>query len=256
MKYLYWIALKTIWKKEIQRFSRIWSQTLLPPVVTIVLYFVIFGNLIGSQIKIIENFSYMKFIVPGLIIMSVINNSYANVASSFFSAKFQKNIEELLIAPVPNYIIIIGYIGGGIIRGLCVGLLVTSVSLFFISFKIHNWFILSITIFLTAILFSLAGLLNGLFARSFDDISIIPTFILTPLTYLGGVFYSISLLPEFWQHVSKLNPVLYIISTFRYSFIGVNDVSWIYTITIIICLIFILYLIVWFLLKIGFRIKT
>lgn len=256
MTHLYWIALKSIWKKEIHRFMRIWSQTLLPPVITIILYFIIFGNLIGSQIKIINNFSYMQFIVPGLIMMSVINNSYANVASSFFSAKFQKNIEELLIAPVPSYIIIFGYIGGGIARGLCVGGLVTSVALFFISFKIQNWLILSVTLLLTSILFSLAGLLNALFAHNFDDISIIPTFILTPLTYLGGVFYSISLLPEFWQKISRLNPVVYIISAFRYGFLGVGDVPWDYTIILLIVLIIILYIIVWSLINRGFKIKT
>lgn len=256
MKNFHFIALKSIWAKEINRFTRIWSQTLLPPVITITLYFIIFGNLIGSKIRNISNFTYIQFIIPGLIIMAVINNSYSNVASSFFSAKFQKNIEELLVAPVPSHIIIAGYVGGGVARGIFVGFLVISVSLLFISFKIQNWFILSIILILTSILFSLAGLLNGLFANSFDDISIIPTFILNPLTYLGGIFYSISLLPKFWQDLSKLNPIVYIISSFRYSFIGVNEVSISYTLTVLILLNLILYFIIWLMIKNGFRLKT
>lgn len=256
MKKLYWIALKSIWKKEINRFMRIWSQTILPPVITIILYFIIFGNLIGSQIKNINNFTYMQFIVPGLVMMSVINNSYSNVASSFFSSKFQRNIEELLIAPVPNYIIILGYIGGGIIRGIFVGCLVMSVSIFFAPFSIKNWWVLAIILLLTSTLFSLAGLLNAIFAKTFDDISIIPTFILNPLIYLGGVFYSIFLLPKFWQDVSKLNPIMYIISAFRYGFLGIKEVPFIHTIIILVILIMIFYLLVWFLIKKGFGLKS
>lgn len=252
----HFVALKSIWIKEINRFTRIWSQTLLPPVITITLYFIIFGNLIGSKIRNISNFSYIQFIVPGLIIMAVINNSYSNVASSFFSAKFQKNIEELLVAPVPSHIIIAGYVGGGVARGVLVGFLVISVSLLFISFKIKSWFILLIILILTSILFSLAGLLNGLFANTFDDISIIPTFILNPLTYLGGIFYSISLLPKFWQDLSKLNPIVYIISSFRYSFIGINEVSINYTLTVLILLNLVLYFIIWLIIKSGFKLKT
>lgn len=255
MTQLYWIALKSIWKKEINRFMRIWSQTILPPAITIFLYFIIFGNLIGAQIKIINNFSYIQFIFPGLIMMSIINNSYTNVASSFFSAKFQKNIEELLIAPIPTYIIIFGYIGGGIARGMFVGFLVISIAFLFISFKVQNWLILFSVIFLTTTLFSLAGLLNAIFAHNFDDISVIPTFILTPLIYLGGVFYSISLLPEFWQNISKLNPIVYIISAFRYGFLGFSDVPWTHTIIVLIVLIVILYIFSWKLIKIGFKIK-
>jgi len=220
------------------------------------LYFVIFGNLIGSRIGEMNGFSYISFIVPGLIMMSVITNSYSNVASSFYSAKFQLSIEELLVAPVPNYVIIWGYIGGGVIRGLMVGFLVTCVSLFFVELQIANLFILILSVILTAILFSIGGLLNAIFARTFDDISIIPTFVLTPLTYLGGVFYSISLLPPFWQGVSHFNPVFYMINAFRYGFLGIADVSLLWSFTVIIAFIIVLYSFVAVLLKKGVGIRS
>jgi ABC-2 type transport system permease protein len=219
------VALRTMWRKECLRFLRIWIQTLLPPAITMTLYFVIFGNLIGSRIGNMGGFSYMEFIVPGLIMMAVITNAYANVSSSFYSAKYQRNIEELLVAPVSNWIIIAGFVGGGVVRGMLVGIIVTIVSLFFVDIHIHNLLIILITLFLTAVLFSTAGLINGIFANSFDDVSIVPTFILTPLTYLGGVFYSLSLLPEFWQWVSKINPIVYMVSGFRFGFLGVSDIS-------------------------------
>ena len=218
-------ALKTIWIKECIRFTRIWVQTLVPPAITMTLYFVIFGNLIGSRIGEMGGFSYMEFIVPGLIMMSVITNSYSNVASSFYSTKFQKSIEELLVSPVPTYIIVLGYIGGGMARGLCVGIIVTVLSLFFVDIQIHNISVIFVTVLMTAAVFALGGLINAVYANSFDDISIIPTFVLTPLTYLGGVFYSISLLPEFWQGVSQINPIIYMVNAFRYGFIGVSDVD-------------------------------
>lgn len=220
-----WIALQAIVRKECTRFLRIWIQTLVPPCITMTLYFVIFGNLIGSRVGEMGGFSYMAYIVPGLIMMSVITNSYSNVASSFFSAKFQRNIEELLVAPVPNWVIVTGYVAGGVLRGLIVGAIVTVVALFFTQLHIHNPLIIVATVLLTSILFSLGGLLNALFAKSFDDVSIIPTFVLTPLTYLGGVFYSISLLPEFWQWVSKINPIVYMVNAFRYGFLGVSDIN-------------------------------
>jgi ABC-2 type transport system permease protein len=219
------IALKSILNKEIQRFMRIWIQTLVPPAITISLYFIIFGSLIGSRIGEMDGFDYMSFIVPGLIMMSVITNSYSNVASSFFSAKWQRNVEEMLVAPVPNWVIVAGYVGGGMARGILVGLIVTLVSLFFVDIQVHNIWVIIATVSLTSAVFSLGGLINAIFAGSFDDISIIPTFILTPLTYLGGVFYSISLLPEFWQGVSKVNPIVYMVNAFRYGFLGVSDVS-------------------------------
>lgn len=252
----YLVALKSIWAKESNRFLRIWVQTLVPPVITMSLYFVIFGNLIGSRIGEMGGFSYIAFIVPGLIMMSVITNSYSNVASSFYSAKFQRNVEELLVAPVPNYIIIWGYVGGGVARGLLVGFLVTCVSLFFVDLHIYNIFVLILSVICTSVLFSIGGLLNAIFARSFDDISIIPTFILTPLTYLGGVFYSITLLPDFWQTVSHFNPVFYMINTFRYGFLGVADVSLIWSFAVIAAFIFVLYSLVAFLLKKGVGIRS
>ncbi len=219
------IALKSILNKEVQRFMRIWVQTIVPPAITISLYFIIFGSLIGSRIGKMDGFDYMSFIVPGLIMMSVITNSYSNVASSFFSAKWQRNVEEMLVAPVPNWVIVAGYVGGGMARGVLVGLIVTLVSMFFVEIKIHNLGVIIATVALTSAVFALGGLINAIFARSFDDISIIPTFVLTPLTYLGGVFYSISLLPEFWQGVSKVNPIVYMVNAFRYGFLGVSDVS-------------------------------
>jgi len=252
----YLIALTSIWRKEINRFLRIWVQTLLPPVITMSLYFVIFGNLIGARIGEMNGFSYMAFIVPGLIMMSVITNSYSNVASSFFNAKMQRNVEELLVAPVPNYIIIWGYVGGAVIRGLIVGFLVTCVSLFFVDLHIYNLGILIVSVLMTSILFALGGLLNAIFARSFDDISIIPTFVLTPLTYLGGVFYSISLLPPFWQGVSHFNPVFYMINAFRYGFLGVADVSLFGSFSVITIFIVIMYSVVSILLKKGTGIRT
>jgi ABC-2 type transport system permease protein len=228
------IALQSILYKETNRFMRIWVQTLVPPAITMTLYFVIFGALVGSRIGDMGGFSYMEFIVPGLIMMSVITNSYSNVASSFFSAKFQRNVEELLVAPVPNYIIVLGYVGGGVARGILVGLIVSLLSLFFVDIKVHHLFILMSTVVLTATLFSLAGLINAIYAKTFDDISIIPTFVLTPLTYLGGVFYSLSLLPEFWEYVSKVNPIVYMVNAFRYGFLGVSDVNLVFAFSVII----------------------
>ncbi len=219
------IALKSILHKEVHRFMRIWVQTLVPPAITISLYFVIFGSLIGSRIGEMGGFDYMSFIVPGLIMMAVITNSYSNVASSFFSAKWQHNVEEMLVAPVPNWVIVAGYVGGGMTRGILVGLIVTLISLFFTDIHIHNIWVILISVSLTSAIFALGGLINAIFARSFDDISIIPTFILTPLTYLGGVFYSISLLPEFWQGVSKANPIVYMVNAFRYGFLGITDIN-------------------------------
>ena len=238
---VYWIAFKSILIKEISRFTRIWVQTLVPPAITMSLYFVIFGNLIGSRIGQMHGVSYMEFIVPGLIMMSVITNSYANVASSFYSAKFQRNIEEILVAPVPNYLIIWGFVAGGVARGICVGAIVTAVSLFFVPLQVHDPLAVVVTLVLTAILFSLGGLINAVFAKSFDDVRIIPTFVLTPLTYLGGVFYSIQLLPPFWQWLSHGNPIIYMVNAFRYGFLGLSDVPMSLALGIIIGFILVLY---------------
>lgn len=225
MNSLWLTAFRTILRREIVRFTRIWVQTLVPPAITMTLYFVIFGSLIGSRIGEMGGMDYMSFIVPGLIMMSVITNSYANVSSSFFSAKFQNFIEEMLVAAVPEQIILWGYICAGVVRGLLVGTVVVMVSLFFTDFEIHNYGIVALTVLLTAILFSCLGFVNGVFANSFDDISIVPTFVLTPLTYLGGVFFSVSLLPGFWQQIAMLNPILYMVNAFRYGMLGQSDIS-------------------------------
>ena len=219
------IALQTIVREEIRRFIRIWPQTLLPPVITTSLYFMIFGRLIGDRLGNINGVSYMDYIVPGIILMSVISNSYANVVASFYSSKFQRNIEELLVAPVANWVILVGYISGGITRGVLVGAIVTAISLLFTEITVYHLGITLAVYFLTAILFALAGFINAVFADSFDDISIIPNFVLTPLTYLGGVFFSVSMLPEIWQKISLANPILYMINAFRYGLIGVTDIA-------------------------------
>ncbi|MWJ29506.1 ABC transporter permease [Halomonas sediminis] len=218
------IALWTLVLKEIKRFTRIWPQTLLPPSITMTMYFIIFGNLIGSRIGEMDGFSYMDFIVPGLIMMAVITNSYSNVASSFFSNKFQRSIEEMMVSPMPNWTILMGFVLGGMSRGLGVGLIVTLVSLFFTRLSVEHAWLTVLVVVLTSALFSIGGFINALLADKFDDISIVPTFILTPLTYLGGVFYSISMLPDFWQGVSMLNPILYMVNVFRYGFLGVSDI--------------------------------
>ncbi|KAF1303467.1 ABC transporter permease [Candidatus Enterococcus willemsii] len=248
---LYLTALKSLAIKETNRYMRIWVQTLVPPVITTSLYFVIFGNLIGGRIGEMAGFSYMEFIVPGLIMMSVITSSYSNVASSFFSQKFQKNIEELLVAPVPTHVIIWGFVIGGLGRSILVGALVTLISLFFVPLHVFSWTMIIVTLLLTAVLFSLAGLLNGIFAQSFDDVSIVPTFVLQPLTYLGGVFYSISMLPPIWQAVSKVNPIVYMISGFRFGFLGVEDVPLAISIAILVLFIVVLYSVCWYLIDRG-----
>lgn len=250
------VALRTIWIKECTRFLRIWVQTLLPPAITMTLYFVIFGSLIGSRIGEMGGFSYMEFIVPGLIMMSVITNAYSNVSSSFFSAKFQRNIEELLVAPVPNWIIIMGFVGGGVARAILIGIIVTCVSMFFVDVQIHNFFIVVVTLLLTATLFATAGLINAVFAKTFDDISIVPTFVLTPLTYLGGVFYSLTLLPEFWQWVSKANPVVYMVNGFRYGFLGVSDVNYMTSLSLLVIFNLVLFTVAYQLINRGVGIRS
>ena len=221
----YSVALMTIFVKEIRRFMRIWPQTLLPPAVTTALYFLIFGKLIGERVGTVNGASYMDYIVPGVILMSVISHSYSNVVSSFYSTKFQHHIEELLVAPIANWVILAGYVGGGAVRGIVVGSVVAGIAMLFSYIVPQHWGILLLILVLTAILFALAGFINAVFADSFDDISIIPNFILTPLSYLGGVFYSVPMLPEIWQKISLANPILYMINAFRYGMIGVTDVD-------------------------------
>ncbi len=219
------IALKTIVRKEVVRVLRIWIQTIVPPAITMTLYFIIFGNLIGRRIGTMDGFDYMQYIAPGLIMMSVITNSYGNVVSSFFGAKFGRHIEEMLISPMSNATIILGHVAGGVLRGVLVGVLVTIIALFFTKLEVRHPLITISIVLLSSTVFALAGFINALFASKFDDISIVPTFVLTPLTYLGGVFYSISLLPEFWQKVSLANPILYMVNAFRYGILGKSDIG-------------------------------
>jgi ABC-2 type transport system permease protein len=220
-----WMGYKTIVRKEVTRILRIWTQTLVPPVITMTLYFIIFGNLIGRRIGEMGGFGYVQFIVPGLIMMAVITSSYGNMVSSFFGAKFGRHIEELLISPLPNWVILAGYVTGALTRGLMVGSVVILVSLFFTQLEVQHPLITVSVLLITSIVFAMAGMVNAIYAQNFDDISIIPTFILAPLTYLGGVFYSISLLPEFWQKVSAFNPILYMVNGFRYGILGVSDIG-------------------------------
>jgi len=250
------VAFNTIVIKEITRVLRIWVQTIIPPAISMSLYFIIFGNLIGARVGPMNGLNYIEYIAPGIIMMAVINNSYANVVSSFFSAKFQKHIEEMLIAPIPNIVILLGFVAGGVVRGLLVGLIVTFIALFFTDLSIYNLPIVCLVVLMTSILFALGGFINAIFANRFDDISIIPTFILTPLIYLGGVFYTISLLPEVWQTISLLNPILYMVNTFRYGMLGVSDIAIVDAFIIISLFIIVLTTVALYLLNKGVGIKT
>lgn len=218
------VALYTIARREVHRILRIWGQTLVPPAITMTLYFLIFGNLIGSRIGQMGGFTYMDFIVPGLVMMSIIQNSYGNITSSFFGAKFGRHVEELLVAPLPPWVILTGYVTGAVLRGLMVGAIVLVIAMFFTHVRIPHPLVTLSTVLLGAAIFSLAGFVNAVYAKRFDDIAIVPTFILTPLTYLGGVFYSVSLLPPFWERASHANPILYMVNAFRYGLLGVSDV--------------------------------
>ena len=249
-------AFKTIVTKEILRFARIWVQTVVPPVITTALYFVIFGQLIGSQLSNIAGYSYMDYIIPGIILMAIINNSYANVVASFYMSKFSHFIEEMIVSPMPNYIILLGYVIGGVTRGLTVGFVVAIISTFFTDFNIHSYFILFSVSILTAILFSLGGFINAIYANSFDDISIIPTFVLIPLTYLGGIFYSIDMLPAFWQNVSLVNPILYMVNAMRYGMLGVSDIDLVTAFSIIVLFVVVLFAFCLYLLNSGKGIRS
>ena len=219
------IGFQTIMRREFGRIIRIWGQTLVPPAVTAALYFLIFGSLIGRRIGQMGGYDYMQYIAPGLIMMAVISNSYGNVVSSFFGAKFGKHIEELLVAPLPNWLIVLGYVSGGLMRGLLVGAVVLAVSLFFTHVPVVHPMLVAGSVILTSIVFSLGGLFNAIFAKNFDQISWFPTFVLTPLIYLGGVFYSVSLLPPWAEKLSYVNPILYMVNAFRHGFLGTSDVD-------------------------------
>jgi ABC-2 type transport system permease protein len=220
------VALQTLVRREIVRIMRIWTQTLIPPAITMTLYFVVFGKLIGSRIGTIEGgFSYIQYIVPGLVMMSIITNSYGNISSSFFGAKFSRSVEEMLVSPMPNWVILLGYVTGAVARGLVVGVLVLLIALFFTSLHVVHPIITFLSVLLGATIFSLAGFVNAVFAKKFDDIALVPTFVLTPLTYLGGVFYSINMLGEPWQAISRVNPILYMVNAFRFGVLGITDVN-------------------------------
>lgn len=254
-------AFLTIIKKEVIRFTRIWLQTLVSPAIMIALYFVTIGVIIGSRIGEMGGFSFLQWMVPGMVMMSVINNAYSNVLSSFFNVKFQKSIEELLVTPVPNYIILSGWVFGGMTRGIMVAVLVALVSLPFADLRIENWPLTILVILLTSILFSIAGFLNALFAESFDDVSIVPTFILTPLSYLGGIFYSIDMLPEFWRNVSLGNPILYMVNALRHGVLGSSDLASMnmtvnFALLMIVSFIVVLFIIALWLLNRGKGIRT
>jgi ABC-2 type transport system permease protein len=250
-----YIAFGTIVRREITRFTRIWTQTIVPPAVTTTLYFLIFGKLIGPRIGVVHGVPYIQYIVPGLVMMSIITSSYANVVASFYGSKFQRNLDEMLVSPMPDYIIVLGYAVGGVARGLCVGTVVTMVALFFVHLPVAHWGVMISVCLLTSMLFAFAGLVNAIFANSFDDINIIPTFVLTPLTYLGGIFYSIDMLPNFWRGVSFANPILYMVNGFRYGILGLSDMSIGMAYTIIIGVTAVMFLLCLYLLKRGTGIR-
>ncbi len=250
------IALQTLLYKEVHRFMRIWSQTLLPPAITIGLYFVIFGKFIGSQLQSIHGYTYIQYIVPGLVMMAIMTNAYTNTASSFFLNKFNKSIEEMLVSPMPTSIILLGFIGGGTLRGILVGIIVMFIAFFFTHVPILNIFLVVIMAMLAAMVFSLGGLINGIYAKRFDDISFVPTFILTPLTYLGGVFYSIDQLPPLWRTISLLNPILSIVDTFRYGLLGISDINIYWGFGLVLGLLFGLFGWAWLALSKGIGVKT
>jgi len=251
-----WIAYKTIVVKEILRFSRIWIQTIIPPVITTSLYLLIFGGLMGSRIGQMQGIDYLHFIVPGIILMTVIMQSYANTVSSFFMTKYNNSFEELLVSPTPNWIILIGFVSGGVTRGFCVGLAVTFTISFFVEIRPYSFSILIATFFLTSVMFSLAGFINAVFARTFDDVAIIPNFVLLPLTYLGGMFYSIDILPSFWRGLSAFNPIFYMMDSFRLGFLGIGSIELWKAFMVPLVMIILLALIANYLLNRGVSIKT
>lgn len=250
------VALDTLTRKEVHRFMRIWTQTLLPPAITMSLYFIIFGKFIGSQIQMIEGYTYIQYIVPGLVMMSIMTNAYSNTSSSFFLTKFNKSIEEMIVSPMSTLIILAGFILGGTLRGLLVGFVVLMVALLFTHIPItHPGIVLSMAL-LSSALFSLGGLINGIFARRFDDIAFIPTFVLTPLTYLGGVFYSINQLPPMWRSISRINPILDIVNAFRFGMLGVSDLSVVFGFAVVSILFVVLFFWAYYLLSKGTGIKA
>ena len=250
------IAYQTIVRKEFVRFARIWIQTILPSVITIFLYITIFGNFIGDRIGVISDFNYIDYIIPGLVIMPIISNSYMNVVGSFYSSRFQKSHEEMMVSPVPDYIILLGYVSGGVIRAFVVGIAVFFVTTIFTDIPVYNMWLVILITFLTSFLFSTAGFINAVYAKSFDDINIVTTFVLTPLTYLGGTFYSLDALPQVWQDISVFNPIAYIISSYRFAFLGLEETSLALSLSIVVVLIIILFFVALMILSKGIGIKN
>ena len=250
------IAYQTIVRKEFVRFARIWIQTILPSVITIFLYITIFGNFIGDRIGVISDFNYIDYIIPGLVIMPIISNSYMNVVGSFYSSRFQKSHEEMMVSPLPDYIILLGYVSGGVIRAFVVGVAVFFVTTIFTDIPVYNMWLVVLITFLTSFLFSTAGFINAVYAKSFDDINIVTTFVLTPLTYLGGTFYSIDALPQVWQDISVFNPIAYIISSYRFAFLGLEETSLALSLSIVVVLIIVLFFVALMILSRGIGIKN
>ena len=251
-----WISFYTILRKDIVRIFRIWPQTFLPSVIRSVLYFLVFGTILGTRIGDVGGFSYMQFVVPGLVMLSVVTNSFSNVATTFFQAKFfSRNIDEILVSPTPPWILIAGYVSGGVVRGVVIGILVLLVSLFFAPLPLTNPFVIFLFLVLSSLLFSLAGLVNGIFAKNFDGITIVPTFVLTPLVYLGGVFYSVHDLPALWQTITYFNPIFYLINGFRWGFMGISDISLTMSVSVLFALISVLIAANWYLIKTGLGLK-
>lgn len=250
------IAYKTLVYKEMIRCFRIWPQTILPPAITMALYFLIFGKLVGGQIHPVDHFTYMQYIVPGLVMMSVITNSYMNSSSSFFSMKFQRSIEEILISPTPNIIILLGFISGAVARGFIVGVIVMCIALLFTHLSIHHLALMFFSVFITAVFFATAGLINGIYARNFDDVSWIPSFVLQPLTYLGGVFFSVNMLSPFWQKIAMMDPILYVIDIFRYGVLGIADTNIIFAMSVLVVATFLLFLFALYLIQKSARLRN
>lgn len=251
-----WTSFYTILRKDTIRQFRVWSQTFLPSVVTSVLYFLVFGAVIGDRIQNFGEFSYIHFIIPGLVMLAVITNSYSNVAFTFFTGKFfSRNIDEILVSPTPPWLLIAGYVAGGVVRGVLTGILVILISLFFAVPPLENVLVLALFLVLSSVIFSLAGLVNGIYAKNFDGITIVPTFVLTPLVYLGGVFYSVDMLPEVWKTLTHFNPIFYLINGFRYGFLGITDVSISLSIAVLVSLTMILVGINWYMIKKGLGLR-
>lgn len=254
--YQKWISFYTILRKDVVRMTRIWTQTFLPSVITSVLYFLVFGSVLGDRIGGFGDYTYMQFVVPGLVMLAVVTNSFSNVAFTFFTAKFfSRNIDEILVSPTPPWVFIAGYIAGGVVRGVVIGILVLLVSLVFAAPSLAHPFVFLAFLLLSSVLFSLAGLINGIYAKNFDGIQIVPTFILTPLVYLGGVFYSVSMLPPWWQNLTFLNPIFYLINGFRYGFLGITDVSLWVSFVVLIALIGILIAVNMFMIRTGLGLR-